>query len=239
MYKKLLVGLLCAMFLVSIASASELRGYEKKKGYDYVYLGAYPQTLNGDILPIKWRVLEVKDNIAYLFSEYVLFNHRIHPDDREWVKFGAAFNQTEIFGILNGEFLQKAFAEKEQTSMVYTEELGRIFLVSKEDLKNRAYGFGSNLSRKGFGTEYALANGLFQYYKRYGSHSPYWTRSQSRTKAFGGVCTKQNGSLGYIRVVVMQEGIRPALYLDLSTIKITGGLGTFDEPYILEHLELK
>ena len=63
-----------------------------------------------------------------------------------------------------------------------SEELGYLFLASGEDLKNREYGFSSDKTRQGYGTPYALANGLFRYSN---GSSPYWTRSQSATKAYG------------------------------------------------------
>ena len=50
-------------------------------------------------------------------------------------------------------------------------------------MKNKAYGFTSNESRKAWGTPYALANGLFKYGSQRGGHSPYWTRSQSSSVA--------------------------------------------------------
>ena len=237
---------------------SELRGYDKKEGYQYVHLGSFPQEADGTVKPILWRVLNADDQQAYLLSEYVLFNNRVHPDDQAYIDFKAAFNQTEMFTLLNGPFegnpipkeeqeeLKKrerlgrvhiaetcfkdeAFSADEQAMLITDEELGMVFLASADDLKNRAYGFASGKDRKAFGTEYAAENGLFVYEN---GSSPYWTRSQSQSHAYGTRCTKVDGELGYIRCVVMNEGCRPAVRLDLNGLKVSSGNGTKDDPFV-------
>ncbi len=231
-----LFALLTALLVTVGAACAEeaIRGYEKGQGYVYLTMGEYPQTAEGEVQPILWRVLSVEDDRAYLVSEYILLAHRIHPDDKEWIAFGADLRQTEIWAYMNGEFLSGSFTEEEQGYLVDTEDFGRIFLLSREDLNNKALGFGTKASRKAWGTPYALNNGLFKYSHKHGKHSPYWPRSQSTKVAYGGVCTKAEGNLGYIRVVVADEGCRPACYLDLSKARVAGGDGTKEAPFILE-----
>lgn len=98
-------------------------------------------------------------------------------------------------------------------------------------MKNKAYGFTSNESRKAWGTPYALANGLFKYGSQRGGHSPYWTRSQSSSDARHARCIKSKGELGRINVITLDEGMRPACYLSLSASEISGGTGTLNDPY--------
>lgn len=189
-----------------------------------------------------WRVLHADEGEALLMSEAVLFNHRVHEDHLEYQGFEGQFNRTEIFGILNGSFLESAFTPEEQALLVTDEELGTVFLVSAQDLKNKAYGFISNASRQAFGTPYALANGLF----RYGHgpvgrlSSPYWTRTRSTTLKSGVRCTKVDGSIGYIRCVVMNEGIRPAirLRLDMGTLPGMDGTGEVHSPFMIDEARL-
>jgi len=252
--------LLTAMLLLSVCAFAEgeIRGYDKKEGYQYVHLGSFPQDADGTVKPILWRVLSADDQQAYLLSEYVLFNNRVHPDDQAYIDFGAAFNQTEMFALLNGPFegnpiseeeqndLKKherlgrvhiaetcfkdeAFSAEEQAMLISDEELGTVFLVTADDLKNRAYGFASGKDRKAYGTEYAAEKGLFVYQN---GSSPYWTRSQSQSHAYGTRCTKVDGELGYIRCVVMNEGCRPAVRLNLNGLKISSGSGTKDDPFV-------
>ena len=252
--------LVLAMMLGASAAAQEsfsLRGYDQKQGYQYVQLGEFPQDADGTVRPILWRVLSADETQAYLLSEYILFNNRIHPDDKEYIAFGAAFNQTEMFSLLNGPFegsllpeqeqeaLKKrerlgrvhiaeicfkdqAFTPAEQRMLLEDEELGMVFLATAEDLKSREMGFASSKQRKAYGTDYALQNGLFQYQN---GSSPYWTRSQSQSFAYGTRCTKVDGDLGYIRCVVMNEGCRPAVRLLLDGLLPTGGDGTMENPY--------
>ena len=256
--KRFFLILLVVLLLASCASAeTELRGYNQKEGYQYVYLGEFPQEADGTVKPILWRVLSVDDQQAYLLSEYILFNNRVHPDDQEYIAFEAAFNQTEMFTLLNGpfegdpiskdeqdalkkkerlgrvhiaktSFKEEAFSESELSMLVTDEELGTVFLVTAEDLKNRELGFRSSKDRKAYGTAYAMENGLFVYQN---GSSPYWTRSQSQSYAYGTRCTKVDGDLGYIRCVVMNEGCRPAVRLSLEGLAASGGSGTMDDPY--------
>ena len=232
--------LLALLLLSSVATAEEaLRGYTKQDGYVYVLLGSYPQTAEGDVEPILWRVLSVDEDKAYLCSEYILLAHRIHPDDNEWIAFGAELRQTEIWDYMNNEMLPAYFTGEERSLIVDTPEYGQLFLLSREDLNSQELGFGTNQARKAWGTAWALNNSderfenLFKYGSKHGGHSPYWTRTQSSSHNYGGVCTKAEGNLGYIRCVVADEGCRPACYLDLSALAITGGEGTMEAPYTL------
>lgn len=232
--RALLAAAMALSVLLSCAAAEELRGYDKKDGYVYVTLGQYPQTAEGEMRPIIWRVLSVDEEKAYLASEYVLLAHRIHPDDKEYIAFKADFSQTEMSQFLNGEFAQTAMTEDEMALILPHEQYGSFFLLSSDDLKNKQLGFGTNKARKAWGTEYAIqTTGLFVYEYTYGKHSPYWTLNQSSTAKYAARCTKDEGELGWIRVVVANEGCRPVCYLDMSKACVTGGEGTLEAPYTL------
>jgi len=228
---KRLVWALCALLLLipalAPANAPALRGYDEEAGYQYVAMGTYPQALDGSAHPILWRVLTVRSGAAYLLSEYILGNDCVHPDDKEFVAFGSEWNKTFLFARLNGEFAQTAFTEAERARIRDDLELGAVSLVHSDDLRNPAYGFTGNASRMGYGTPYALANGLFRY--RNGS-SPYWTRTPSEVMASGVRCLKVDGSIGYIRCVVKNEGFRPAIWLELNEA-FAGGQGTLHDPF--------
>jgi len=263
--RKLVLIAMCTLMILSAAITAQaeeafaLRGYDKKAGYHYVQLGMFPQEADSTERPILWRVLCVEDGQAYLLSEYVLFNNRVHPDDNEYIEFGGAFNQTEMFKLLNGpfegnpvsleeraqllkkwrvgrihiaqtSFKEQAFTDTEIEMLVTDEELGTVFLATSDDLKNKEFGFVSNKARMAYGTEYAAETGLFVYQN---GSSPYWTRSQSQSFAYGTRGTKVDGDLGYIRCVVMNEGCRPAVRLALDGISISGGNGTMDDPYTI------
>lgn len=239
----MLLALCCLCPAVMAESEPGIRGWDKKEGYVYLTLGTFPQTAEGERLPILWRVLSVEDNRAYLVTEYVLEARRIHGDYKEYANkpthktkpgFDGDFTKTELALYLNGEFASANFTAGEISLVAPDEVLGHFFLLSSEDLKNAAYGFTSNESRKAWGTEYAKANGLFVYTSRQKSHSPYWSRTQSTSNTQGARCIKAKGDLGYINVITEDEGVRPACYLDMGAVKILSGAGTKEDPFVLD-----
>ena len=171
--KRIIALLLAALLMVSCALADvALRGYDAKSGYVYVTLGQCPQDADGGVEPIIWRVLSVEDGRAYLLSEYVLEARPIHSDYQEYANkptnkkkpgFNGDFTQTEMSRYLCGDFAQNCFTDDERAMLTPDDTFGLFFLASDADLKNKAYGFTSNESRKAWGTPYALANGLFKY----------------------------------------------------------------------------
>jgi hypothetical protein len=224
--------------LPGLAGAQSLRGYDIGDGYQYIALGAWPQGENGEEAPILWRVLNENGKEALLLSEYILGSGSVHGEDKEdymdYVRFGGVWKLTDMYVFLNETFMAKAFTEGEQALLLDSGELGTVFLPSGEDLSNKAYGFANNKSRMGKGTAYALANGLFKYSTKF---SPYWTRTQSTTELSAARCTKVSGSLGYMRVIVKDEGWRPACRLNLDTAEITSGEGTLESPFVLSAKE--
>ena len=228
-------ALLAACLLLtapSWAQAASLCGYSQADGWQYVELGVYPQTMEGGLEPILWRVLSVDNGQAYLVSEYVLLHHRIHPDDAAYVLSGGAFAETEMYEFLNGAFLD-SFSAEERTLFQKDALGGCMTLLSADDLRDRSLGFGTDAARMALGTPYALANGLYQYGRDFGGASPYWTRTQNPNATYGATCTKAGGGLGYIRVVVQNEGCRPACTLRLDALPIQSGWGTRSNPFRL------
>lgn len=234
-----LVLALC-LLLPSAMAEDALRGYSNQDGYVYVTLGTFPQTEDGQRLPILWRVLQVKDGRAYLLSEYVLEARRIHGDYKEYANkptaktpgFDGDFTRTEMSVYLNGEFMQN-FTDGELALLSPDPEWGTFTLISSEELKEKSLGFGTDASRKAWGTEYATTHGLFVYGSARGNHSPYWTRTQSSTNRQGARCIKSKGELGYINVITEDEGMRPVCWLDLTKVVIASGSGTLEDPYVL------
>ena len=241
---RVLVLLMALILLIPVAWAEQeetLRGYDKKQGYVYLTLGSFPQTAEGGVEPILWRVLQVKDGRAYILSEYVLAARRVHGDYNEYANkptakknpgFDGDFTRTEMALYLNGDFTAN-FTAGELALLSPDATLGMFTLLSGEELKDKALGFADNDDRKAWGTEYAKANGLFVYSSSRGNHSPYWTRTQSTTNRQGVRCIKSKGELGYINCITEDEGMRPACWLDMAKVEIIAGSGTMEDPYIL------
>ena len=163
-----------------------LRGYEKENGYVYVSLGQYPQLADGTELPILWRVLTVDEEKAYLLSEYILFARPMHITRRECEtdeqkrsytrsdyekELKGDFAQTELCEYLNGTFAEAAFTQEEMEMLLPCEDFGKVFLISRDDMKNKNIGLGStnpgtlsakkiaaNPGVRAWGTEWAIHN---------------------------------------------------------------------------------
>lgn len=139
--------------------------------WDCVYLGAYPQTSDGKggfkTEAIKWRVLSVNGNDAFLMSDKALdvkTYKELHaggvyastdddipkPDPQTW----------EIYYVrswLNNEFYNKAFSSTEKNAIKTTTVINsnnkyygtnggnntqdKVYLLSIDEMENKAYGF--------------------------------------------------------------------------------------------------
>lgn len=268
---------LCVLFgsLGGARAEGELRGYEKDGGYMYLTLGRYPQTAEGEIRPILWRVLETDAEKAYLLSEYILFARALHTNRGEYEKFKGDFAQTELCRYLNTAFAGEAFTEEELSLLLPCENFGKVFLITRDDIKNKELGLGvtlkgsnnvkkilANPGLRAWGTEWAIEdNGypkseypnpkerirnatdtanisvaekrLYVFQKKYGSCSPWWTRTPSTKMKNQAFCTKDGGQLGAIEVGRDNEGVRPAVYLALDAFEIQGGSGSMEDPYVI------
>ena len=235
--KKLCALVLALCLMGGWAAADELRGYEKENGYVYISLGEYPQTADGGVLPILWRVLTVDEEKAYLLSEYILFARTMHTSLKEYRDvLKGDFGQTELCKYLNSDFAEDAFTAEEMEMLIPCENFGKIFLISREDMKNKEYGLGStnpgttsakkieaDPGVRAWGTEWA----------KYGGCSPWWARSQSTTDARHAICTKDGGQIGHIEVGRDNEGVRPAVYLALNAFEIASGSGSREDPWVI------
>lgn len=129
--------------------------------WDCVYFGSYPQSSDGKggfkVEPIKWRVLSVNGNDAFLVSDRVLdmkgpwdLHAQPQPNEVTWENYC-------IRTWLNDEFYNTAFnvAEKNsvKTSTVVNKDnevygisggnttYDKVYLLSADEVTNQAYGF--------------------------------------------------------------------------------------------------
>lgn len=184
--------------------------------------------------PILWRVLRADEEKADLCSEYVLLASGLHADIRGYRTVGKDFGQTDLSRYLNTVFAADAFTGAELDMLLPQGTFGKVFLLDAPDVKDKSLGMGNGEGMKAWGTEYAIrVTGLFVYQNGNGSHSPYWVMSQSTSDARHGRCTKAGGTLGHIVCDRENEGVRPAVCLDLNACAIVGGSGTMTDPYQL------
>ena len=160
------------LFSSAKAAGPALRGYDKESGYIYVVLGQYPQTAEGEIRPILWRVLDTDDEKCILLSEYILFARCMNANLLAYRdEFKGDFAKTDLCIYLNSVFSSDAFTEEELSMLLPLDNIGIIFLPSAGDLKNKEYGLGETLVGSGntkkilenpglraWGTEWAIKN---------------------------------------------------------------------------------
>ena len=227
-----LVLALCV--LSSMAFAQEgLHGYTAEQGHQYLLFGGYPQEERGEAKPIVWKVLGVQDGLAYLMSEKILDVRRVSGD--QWNYKG--WESSELYAWLNEDFLQAAFSMEELKALHGDEILGFVSLPSVEDLQSKALGFGTDLSRRIYGTPYALTQrGLYSYSSR--GYSPIWTRTPSQ-QTHAQRATKINGKIGFIGVESDDLGVCPVVWLKLDSVGVIDGDGSQAAPYILQAQEGK
>lgn len=161
--------------ITSTASCETLRGYDPEEGYVYVSFGRYPQTAEGEIQPILWRVLTVDDEKIYLLSEYILLARCMHANLTQYRdEFRGDFGKTDLCEYLNTVFAAEAFTQEELSMLLPMEDIGLIFIPSAEELKNREWGLGETLlgvsspkkirakpGLRAWGTEWAIKNNGF------------------------------------------------------------------------------
>ena len=244
--------LLAAALILSVSAASaesSLRGYSKEEGYVYLHLGQYKQTAEGGVKPILWRVLTTDDEKAYLLSEYILFARALHNNRNEYAKFKGDFAQTELCNYLNTTFAQEAFTEAEMSMLLPCENFGKVFLVTREDMKNKDIGLGAWTSKKdptlkqieenpavrAWGTEWAIKNNGYDPAEYPDPKVKVRNSTDTANITLGekkqAVCTKDGGQVGRIEVGRDNEGVRPALYLATGSYEIISGTGTMEDPF--------
>ena len=164
---------------------------DKKNGvvtvtWDSIYFGNYWQNdTNGDgvadkddyMEPIKWRILSVNGDDAFLLADE---NLDCQPYNTEYID--VTWETCTLRNWLNNDFYDNAFSSAEKsaikTTLVINEdnpEYGteggnntndKVYLLSIQEAKNSLYGFSNNTTREASGTAYA--EGI------YGSLSGWW-----------------------------------------------------------------
>ena len=132
-----LAVLICSLFMTSclntgapettqISSSESVTEDAGLKAGDHITFGSYPQTDTDELLPIEWRVLEIKDGKALIISEYLLdtYVYNMEMSDVTW-------ENCSLRKWLNGKFYDTAFSDSEK-SLIQT--------VTIENSDNPLYG---------------------------------------------------------------------------------------------------
>ena len=224
-------SLLAVLFFAGVMNPTELSSILRPlisdvKVGSIITFGRYPQTESGDIKPIEWRVLEVKDNKAFLLADKRL---KTVPYNTEFVK--VTWKTSSIRQWLNTDFYNEAFNDSEKSRISITvlenpdnpkygtdgggETSDRIFLLSLDEAE-RYFKYDSERVLKL--TPYDVKRGAVVNEKL----QPYfwWLRSPGINQYDASIVDKGGAldTFGY-GVSDVSIDVRPALWLNLQSSK--------------------
>ncbi len=247
--KKALIWLLALLMLLSVSAIAEddteLRGYWKGHGWKFVQLGHYPYEKDGTVRPVLWRVLEIKDNVALLITEYVIDTQQVifETDQKKIDNYDyrriTCYEESDLMPWLNTVCIETLFGGDPVRSLLIPDETrGELFILNMDELRNPDYGFSANTwgeqpSRQAAGTPYAVrTKGL---YSDNNGKVSYWAADIKDEEAYRLALVGFDGHLswgGYTRINV---GLRLAIRVDMTDLEVTGGEGTRQKPFLLTY----
>ena len=246
--KKVLIALLAMLMLLSIPAMAEeydLRGYIKGQGWKFVNLGQYPYEKNGAVAPVLWRVLEIKDDVALLITEYAIDTQQVifETDQKKIDNYDyrriTRYEESDLMPWLNTVCIETLFGGDPVRNLLIPDETrGELFILNMDELRNPAYGFSANTwgeqpSRQAAGTPYAVrTRGL---YSDNNGKVSYWAADIKDEEAYRLALVGYDGHLSWGGYTRQNVGLRLAIRVDMSDLEVTGGAGTRQKPFILTY----
>ena len=248
--KRLLAGLLALVMVLSLCEITLGQSTPAKAAvslqnpitdgngvttWDCIYFGNYYQSNSSTKEPIKWRVLSVNGNDAFLLADQNL-DAKPYNEKSTDVTWATCTLRTW----LNDAFLNTAFTSAEQVAIknttvvnddnpYYDTEGGenttdKVYLLSIAEASNTAYGFNGEFrteseTREAKNTAYAKECGAWTSTStEYEGNGYWWLRSPGSYSDFASnVCdTGYGDDYGYF-VDSVSTAVRPALHLNLSS----------------------
>ena len=244
---KKLLAFLAALLLVLPCAAladSPLRGYVKGKGYQYVSLGSYPYEADGAVAPVLWRILDVQDGQALLLTEYVIdvsqviFETDARVIEKQTYRRINSYAESDLYTHLNTTVLDTLLGDDPLRGALIDEPGGgKLFILTDEQFLSTEYGFvktrwSEQKSRQAVATPYALSQGLFREHST--GTSPYWVATIRSKDGVKLALVGYNGHLSWGAYTRTNVGLRLSVRLDMAQLRISGGAGTKDDPFLLE-----
>lgn len=218
--------------------------------WDCVYFGRYWQNdtngdkkadKNDDMEPIKWRVLSVDGNDAFLLSDKNLDVQKINGGTKAYLN--DTWETCEMRRWLNDTFLNRAFDEVEQEAIRNTtlltlemnherETEDKVYLLSCEEAISVPYGFSANAkalpTRVSKNTAYVADGGEIGCLRMEdeGCGDEWWLRSWASSGCVSNVM--DSGFLDRSGFYASGEeiAVRPALHLNLACTELWEYAGT-------------
>lgn len=220
--------------------------------WDCVYFGNYFQsdTTGTTKDPIKWRVLSVNGDDAFLLSEHVLDTRQVNE-----AYVSTTWESCDLRQWLNNDFYHAAFDSEEQNAIMDTTNVNedniaqgidggndttdKVYLLSLSEATNAGYGFSSDFensdARISIYTSYALyqeniikeEKGMSPDYSA-GQGGWWWLRTPGAFSLnWTIVGYKGHINVGGIELYNFFGNVRPAIHLDLSS-SLWSKAGTVD-----------
>ena len=206
----------------------------------YIQFGTYPQAADGtDRTPIDWLVLDMQGGKALLISKYGL---DAQPYNKRYSNI--TWEKCSLRSWLNQDFLQSAFSGEEQAAILTTtvdngtsqNQRGwrsggnttkdRIFLLSyTEAYKYFKFTSGNelfNIGARVAPTAYATKQGAYRSVQKItteGKAAGWWWLRSPGCEQNEAVYIDDDGSLIYRAVDIESGCVRPALWVDVNTLK--------------------
>lgn len=242
---------------ISENKVSNPRITEDNTIWDCIWFGNYYQNDSTKKEPIKWRVLSVDGNDAFVWADKILDCKRYHNFHE-----AVTWDDCELREWLNNDFLDTAFSTSEISAIKMTKVINdgnvdwnmeasddtydKIYLLSITEAKNASYGFSTNykendMGRRGLPTPYSIEKGIYvSTHEEWPGWSSTWLRSPGRNSSEAAYISYS----GYIIegggwVNNYQTGIRPVMHIDLSKTSVWSYAGTVSSDGTVKEVPIK
>lgn len=184
--------------------------------------------------PIKWRVIKVENQSAYMISDVALDTQKYNQEAREvswdksslrsWLNGGNSSENQAKVDYSSNNFVDTAFSSQEQNALISTNN-DKVTILSEEELKNNSiYGFDAPDNRTCKASTYTQAMGAHQ--DALGACN-WWTSTNGNTNLTAKYI-QQSGEVytkGY-SVAYAGNAVRAAVTINLTKTDIYQYAGT-------------
>ncbi|MCI8307393.1 MAG: hypothetical protein HFH14_05015 [Lachnospiraceae bacterium] len=210
--------------------------------WDKIKFGSYYQDAKFEPEPIKWRVLSVDGDNAFLFADK---NLDVKPYNEE--EEDVTWETCTLRKWLNEHFYDEAFDEEEKEAVIETtvinennssyntksgnNTIDKVYLLSRAEACDVAYGFDAQLygafvgsghfqTRESKNTDYAKVNNVMMLTDLYKDGLWYWWLRSSDTDGNRAPCVSMQGEGSSSVVSESDMAVRPVLNVNLSSSKV-------------------
>lgn len=265
--KKIVAVFICMAMVVTVTQGMDFGTKTVKAGsyglnnprisnglttWDCVYFGNYYQSSGSRKEKIKWRVLSVNGNDAFLLADKCLDAGAYH-DEYESI----TWENCTLRKWMNGSFYSNAFSSSRERQAIYNTRVRNesnpyygttggndtndyVFLLSISEASNTSYGFDNDFMAKSKTrcaqcTNYAISKGAsVSSDSEFKNNGDWRLRTPGETMSFGlrtyiAYCSKKGYGIESGGSCTMTDyAIRPALHLNLSYTDVWSNAGTVD-----------